>query len=87
MPRREAVDVRVCVHVQARGCRCRDVCACAGTGLQVRGCACMWRHGAAEVWGCVRMPRREAVDVRVCVHVQARGCRCGSVRACAGTGL
>ena len=69
----EGSQYRVCAHVQARGCRCGGVYACAGTGLQV--------------WGCVRMCRNGAAGVGVCAHVQARGCRCGSMRACAGTGL
>ena len=69
----EGSQYRVCAHVQARGCRCGGVYACAGTGLQV--------------WGCVRMCRNRAAGVGICVHVQARGCRCRGVRACGGTGL
>ena len=43
----------VCAHVQAGGCECRGVCAWAGTGLQVRECVRMCRHGAVGVGGCV----------------------------------
>eukprot|EP00976_Prorocentrum_cordatum_P029113 592310-Prorocentrum_minimum.AAC.1 len=50
----------VCADVQARGCKCWGVCACAGTGLQGRGCR------AVDVGvGCVRTCRHGAAGVGV----------------------
>eukprot|EP00976_Prorocentrum_cordatum_P071961 1180529-Prorocentrum_minimum.AAC.1 len=92
------VWVRMCGH-GAVGVGCGGVCACVGKELQVwwgHGgagvgvCAhvCAGTTGLWMLWGCVPMCRHRAVGVGVCAHAQqARGCGCGGVRACAGTGL
>ena len=87
MCRHGAAGAGVCTHVQAQGCRCGGVCACAGTGLQVWGYVCMCRHGAAGAGVCVHVEARGCRGVGVCAHAQARGCGCEGVCTCAGTGL